>query len=252
MKTPETAPRIPKQWVKGLVPTMNDKGFMFEVLDGFAEEFIGVAGASPHESLELGCAYGVATLAALEHGARITACDMEPGHLQVLEAKVPPGLRDRLTLVAGTLPDIAGLPENHFGTVLCSRVLHFLHGADIDTSVRNMYRWLRPGGKLYLVADTPFGIWRNFIPTWEANVAAGKRWPGLMEQPGNYLPYPPANPDDVGLKLMNLLDPALLERTASEAGFQVRRSGYIDRTDFDGLGRMDGRENCGLVAIKPA
>lgn len=250
MSSSAALPKRPKQWVEGLVPTLNDKGFMFEVLDGFAEEFIGVAGNSPHESLELGCAYGVATLAALENGARITACDMEPGHLQVLESRVPGASRHRLTLVAGTLPDI-DLPENHFGTVFCSRVLHFLEGDAIDRSVRNMFRWLRPGGKLYLVADTPFGIWRKFIPVWEANVARGERWPGLMTEPSHYLPYEPTNPDEVGLKLMNLLDPDLLRRTAEEAGFAIRRTGYIDRNDFAGLGRMDGRENCGLVAIKP-
>jgi len=246
----DALPKPPKQWVKGLVPTLNDKGFMFERLDGFAEEFINVAGRSAHPSLEVGCAYGVATLAALDNGARITACDMEPGHLQVLETKVPPGLRKNLTLQAGTLPDI-DLPEQHFGTVFCSRVLHFLHGDEIDRSVRNMYRWLRPGGKLYLVADTPFGIWRKFIPVWNANVSAGARWPGLMTEPGKFLPYEPTNPDDVGLKMMNLLDPDLLRRTAAEAGFVVRRTSYIDRNDFSGLGRMDGRENCGLVAVKP-
>jgi len=245
----DSLPEIPKQWIKGLVPTLNDKGFMFEVLDEYADEFIRQSAASGDEALDIGCAYGVATIAALEAGARITACDMEERHLEVLRSRVSEAMQDRLTLRTGMLPDI-DLPENHFGTLLCSRVLHFLPGDEIDQSVRNMYRWLKPGGQLFLVADTPFGIWRNFIPTWEQNQANGERWPGHMEKPINYLPYKPSS-DDIGPPLMNLLDPELLSRTCEEAGFQVQRASFIDRSDFGDKGRMDGRENSGVSAIKP-
>ncbi|NND54823.1 MAG: class I SAM-dependent methyltransferase [Gammaproteobacteria bacterium] len=243
-------PDMPKQWVDGLVPTMNDKGFMFEVIDDYAEAFIRFAGDSPDEAVEIGCAYGVATLAALRAGAKITACDMEPRHLEVLASRAPEALRENLTTHAGTLPDI-DLPEAHFGSLLCSRVLHFLPGDEIDQSVRNMYRWLKPGGRLFLVADTPFGIWRKFIPTWDENKANDERWPGMMVPPVKYLPYEPSD-EDVGPPVMNLLDPDLLQRTAEEAGFVVERCSYINRDDFKGLGSMDGRENCGLEAVKPA
>jgi len=243
-------PDMPKQWVDGLVPTMNDKGFMFEVIDEYAEAFIEFAGQSDDEAAEIGCAYGVATIPALKNGARMTACDMDARHLDVLRSRVPESLLKNLNLKPGTLPDI-DLPESSFGSLLCSRVLHFLEGEDIERSVQNMYRWLKPGGRLFLVADTPYGVWRKFIPTWEANIANGERWPGLMVPPMKYLPYEPSD-DESGLELMNLLDPTLLQRTAEDAGFVVERYGYISRTDFKGLGRMDGRENCGLAAVKPA
>ncbi len=55
----------------------------------------------------------------------------------------------------------------------------------------------------------------------------------------------------VNLSVWNLMDPELLTRVCEEAGFRVQRASYIDRSDFSGLGRMDGRENCGLLAIKP-
>ena len=243
-------PDMPKQWVEGLVPTMNDKGFMFEVIDDYAEAFIEFAGNSTDEAAEIGCAYGIATIAALRAGARITACDMDERHLDVLKSRAPEALHHNLTLQPGTLPDI-DLPEARFGSLLCSRVLHFLHGDEIEQSVHNMYRWLKPGGRLFLVADTPYGIWRKFIPTWEANMASDERWPGMMIPPVKYLPYE-ASDEDVGPPVMNLLDPELLRRTAEEAGFNVLRCDYISRGDFKGLGRMDGRENCGLEAVKPA
>jgi SAM-dependent methyltransferase len=246
----DSIPEIPKQWIKGLVPTLNDKGFMFEVLDEYADDFIQTAGASNDAALEIGCAYGVATIAALQAGATITACDMDQRHLDVLRSRIDDKLAERLTLQTGTLPDI-DLPEAHFGSLLCSRVLHFLTGEEIERSVQNMFRWLKPGGRLYLIADTPFGIWRNFIPTWDENIAAGERWPGFMVKPINYLPYEPSS-EDIGPPIMNLMVPDLLRRTCEEAGFEVTRTSFIDRSDFGGKGQMDGRENCGLAAIKPA
>ena len=242
-------PEVPKQWIKGLVPTLNDKGFMFEVLDEYADEFIHMAETPDHELLDIGCAYGVATIPALGMGARVTACDMDQRHLDILKSRAPEASHGRLTLLTGTLPDI-DLQDNYYNAILCSRVLHFLTGDEIDASVRNMFRWLKPGGRLYLVADTPWGIWRNFIPTWDENKANGEKWPGHMPKPINYLPYKPSS-EDIGPPLMNLLDPELLRRTCEDAGFIVDKASFVDRSDFGDKGRMDGRENCGVAAHKP-
>ena len=250
MNQPYDHPDMPKQWMENMVPTMNDKGYMFEVLDHIAEEFIEYSGSCGKPALEVGCAYGIATIAALKNGAEITACDMEQRHLDVLRERAPASLRNKLITKVGKLPDI-DLPENTFGSLLCSRVLHFLYGADVDQSVANMFRWLQPGGRLFLVADTPYGIWRNFIPTFEERVANGERWPGEMEKPARYLPFERSN-EEVGPPVMNLLCPEQLTRTAEEAGFVVEKAEFIARPDFRPPGRMDGRENCGLIATKPA
>jgi ubiquinone/menaquinone biosynthesis C-methylase UbiE len=244
----ESLPDIPKAWIKGMEPTLNNKGFMFENIDEFAEDFIKFSGESDDAALELGCAYGIASIAALKAGATLTACDMDQGHLDILKSRTPENLHNQLTTVQGKLPDV-DLPENHFGTLLCSRVLHFMTGDDIDAAVKNMYRWLKPGGKLFLVADTPWGIWRNFIPTWEKNVANNERWPGHMEPTMAYLPF--AKETSVGPEFMNLMSPQLLCRSAREAGFDVRKCSYISREDFQTKGRLDGRENCGIMAVKP-
>jgi len=235
----------------GMVATMNDTGFMFEVRDRFADDFIRHAGSSGLPSLELGCAYGVSTLPALEAGARITASDLDQRHLDILKSKVPAHLLPNLTLVQAALPG-ADFPRDHYEAILCSRVLHFLSGEDVDASVRKMAAWLRPGGRLYLVADTPYGIWRRAIPKFEAGKAAGERWPGLIIGLHNYLAgNAPAKPIEKP-PFMNLMDPELLARTCWEAGLTVVDAAFIDRADFKGLGRLDGRENAGVVAVKPA
>ena len=67
----------------------------------------------------------------------------------------------------------------------------------------------------------------------------------------NYLPYARTDRNIDGPPFMNLLDPELLSRTCTEAGFTIERASFIDRSDFTGLGRMDGRENAGVLAFKP-
>jgi SAM-dependent methyltransferase len=240
----------PEGWVKGMVPTMNDTGFMFERIDEYAEDFIEYAGNIDDEVLELGCAYGVTTIKALEAGARVFAADLDQRHLDIMQSRVPGELKGNLRCQQAALPD-ATLPENHFGAIFCSRVLHFLRGDDVSDSVRNMYRWMKPGGRLYLITDTPYGIWRAFIPTWEANKANNERWPGLMEPAVDYLPYKPTGRTGGGPKFLNLMDTDLLSRICREAGFSVERATFISRPDFGPKGRMDGRENCGCLAVKP-
>jgi SAM-dependent methyltransferase len=245
-RTPATPP-----WRRhGMVATLNDTGFMFEVRDRFADDFIRYAGEVRRPVLEIGCAYGVSTIPALEAGAIITASDIEQQHLDILRSKVPAHLLPNLELVQAALPD-AGFREGHYAAILCSRVLHFLRGEDIDASVRNMARWLAPGGRLYLVADTPYGIWRKAVPMFEEGKRSGKRWPGMLVGLHNFLAA--GDPTKVIEKppFMNVLDPDLLARTCTEAGLQVVEAAFIGRPDFSGPGRMDDRENCGVLALRP-
>ena len=55
---------LPKPFIPGLIPTMNNTGFMTEALDAYSQEFVSYAGSIADEVLDIGCAYGVATLAA--------------------------------------------------------------------------------------------------------------------------------------------------------------------------------------------
>jgi SAM-dependent methyltransferase len=243
------APALPRFGVKDMVPTLNGTGFMFEVRDGYADDWIRYAGSIADPVLEVGCAYGVATIPALEAGARVVALDMEPRHLQILESHVNPTLRANLTCVAGTLPDVDFEP-GRFGAILCSRVLHFLRGEQIDATVAKMAAWLRPGGRLYIVADTPYGIWRRFIPTFEEGKRKGLRWPGMMVGLHDWLAVPSSKKRIEKPAFMNLLDAELLARICTDAGLHVERATFIARSDFAGLGAMDGRENAGVLAIK--
>ncbi len=241
--------------IPGLKPTLNNTGFMVEELDEFATDFIRFASRTDDQVMDLGCAFGVTTIGALQAGGRVLACDMEALHLDAVRENTPEGLRENLECVLGRLPDV-DFPSSSFGAILCSRVLHFLDGPNIDASVRKMYDWLKPGGHLYLVANTPYGVWRNFIPVFEAKRARGDRWPGVMIDLENYMPseWAENRPAEIGSPpFMNLLDPELLNRTCEEAGFHVKQCGFIDCGNFQDPGKMGSRgNNTGVLAVKPA
>lgn len=236
---------MPEPFIEGLIPTLNNRGFMSETLDSYSRKFVNFAGSIDAEALDIGCAYGVATLPALENGARIVACDMDAGHIEVLERRVPPQLRSQLRTSVGTLPDV-NFPEQAFGAILCSRVLHFLLGDEIKLAMQAMASWLQPGGKLFLVADTPYtGFWQSVAPEYERRKAAGAEWPGFIPDSAVLLDgkLPPGN-----LPYLNPLDPDLLVRECRRAKLAIEESGFSGReADHD-----EGNQRAGAIAVKLA
>lgn len=235
---------LPSTSLPGAVPTLNGRGFMLEALDEYADAFAQSAAAGSGESLDIGCAYGVATLAALQRGARICASDMEPQHLALLDQRTPVEQRARLRTLAGTLPTVTFAQES-FDAILASRVIHFLSGEDIRVTLAAMSRWLRPGGKLFLVVDTPYmPSWSQILPGYEAAKAAGELWPGYIADFGSAIARSPGSMP--GPEFLNTLDPAILERECKIAGLVVERAGFF------GMQRLgsasNGREHAGCIA----
>ena len=237
---------LPKSSVPGLVPILNNTGWMTEGLDDFSRAFADYAGTRAEECLDIGCAYGVATLPALANGARVLACDMDQRHLEILEQRVPAGQRARLRCRAGTMPEV-NFPDESFGAILCARALHFLKGDDVETIVGKMYDWLVPGGRLFLVADSPYiGPWYDRAPEYERRKAEGDPWPGLIEDYRSLLPAT-SNPADHP-SFLNPLDPDILRRVVTAAGFEVLEARWLTGA------RPGSAENthAGIIAGRPA
>ena len=237
-------PERPKPYIEGLVPTLNNRGFMSETLDYYSSRFVTYAGFTADEVLDIGCASGIATRAALESGARVLACDMEEGHVRILERETPVDLRNRLRTEVGVLPNL-DFPDQSFGAILCSRVLHFLLAGEIRTTLKKMYAWTVPGGKIFLIADTPYtGFWSSIAPDYERRKAVGEEWPAFIEDistllqsrqvPEGMLPY------------LNPLDPDILRRECAAAGFKVEEAGFTSRGDDP-----DARQHAGCIAFRP-
>jgi SAM-dependent methyltransferase len=235
---------LPESYVEGLIPTLNKTGWMTEALDPYSQDFARYAGSIEDEVLDIGCAYGVATLAALENGARVLACDIEPRHLEILANRTPTKHRNRLSTQPGKLPDV-DFPAASFGAILAARVLHFLTGEQIETTVAKMFDWLRPGGRLYLIADTPYtGPWYVHADRYAERKKAGEPWPGFVD---DYKALLPAGTDPEGHpEFINPLDPDILVRVCRDAGFAIISAEILSGSTKN----AKGNEHAGVIASK--
>ncbi|MGO9453321.1 MAG: class I SAM-dependent methyltransferase [Candidatus Binataceae bacterium] len=239
----------PDVWTCGRIPTLNQRGFTTELPDPLSQRFIEFAAEIDSEVLDIGCAYGVAVKRVLSAGGQICACDMDQRHLDILVDSVKPADRTRLRCVAGILPDV-DFEECAFGAILCSRVLHFLEGSDVELSVSKMHRWLRPGGKLFLIVDTPYsGVASDrIVPEYERKKALKDPWPGFIPEYDKYLP---ANSRvRFATSFIHLMDPDTLSRVCEQAGLAVESKGFMARIANLSVADPKGRDHATVVAVK--
>jgi len=156
-------------------------------------------------------------------------------------------LRERLTLMPGSFPNGITFAPESLGAVLVCRVMHFFDGPTIELAAAKIMSWLAPGGKVFVVGETPFiGTARAFFPTYEARVKAGEPWPGIVE---NVAAHDPGRAGNLPSR-MHLLDEATLKRVFSGAGFTIEKLGTFARPEFPPDIQLDGRESVGLIARK--
>jgi hypothetical protein len=108
-----------------------------------------------------------------------------------------------------------------------------------------MYDWLQPGGRVFLVADSPYtGPWRVAADDYERRKAAGEPWPGFIE---NYAQYLPESADLAARPtFINPMDPDILSRVCADAGFEVLEARFL----AGGTKRSTGRDHAGVIARK--
>jgi len=230
------------------IPTLNRTGFMSAwVSDEFMKAFIEFAPRAPGPVLDVGAAYGVATLPALAQGAKVIANDSNSQHLQILQERTPASHKQNLTLLPGLFPELKIAP-NSLGAILIARVLHFFDGDLIRKAFLMCNEWLMPGGRLILTAETPYlkNI-QSFIPEYEKRCQNQWEWPGLITdfprwdlRGGENLP-----------SQMHLLDEKVLQRELTRSGFNPLSIKSFARPEFPESLKLDGRESVGAIAEKP-
>ncbi len=236
--------------IKGdLIVTLNQMGYMFPRPEKFIQHFIDFSAKQPDPVLDIGAAYGVATIPALEKGAHVVATDMDERHLAILKSKVPPPLLSHLELKIGKMPSDLDFPENHFGAILASRILHFVDPNLIKECLFLIHKWLKPAGKFFYIGGTPYlGTYRNFLPQYEKNKQQGREWPGWIENMKDYVA-----PEQTAYlpPFINLIDEEILKKIMKEAGFKIEEMDYIPFGEAHSKDmRLDGREHLGAIAVK--
>lgn len=233
----------------GWVSTLNNMGYMSLSIDPFTEKFIDYCESNPGLCVfEGGAAYGVATHLALKKGAFVTANDSEPRHLDLLYEHAPQEFLHALNLASGKLPYDLDFPNGTYDAIYSSRMLHFLTGEEVEICMGKFFNWLKEGGKIFIVAESPYlGCYSSFIPIYEERKKRGDPWPGLIEDTS---PFKSIRHNNIP-NFLNFFDADIFKRVSEKTGFIVEKCELIDRKDFPREVRYDGRESVGLIAMKP-
>jgi SAM-dependent methyltransferase len=192
--------------------------------------------------LDLGAGYGAATRAALAVGATVIANDLDLAHLDALEP------HPALTLLSGRFPRQLSFQPASLGAIHAANIFHFLPPRQLEEGLRSIARWLAPGGRLFVLAATPFQApFAAFLPEYERRIQAGVRWPGWVEKIGRYSTHRKLGQMPASI---HLLDAPVLARSVTEAGLWVESVELCCRPDLPLQLRLDGRETVALVASR--
>ena len=205
-------------------PTLNATGFMARSLDPVSREFVNFAATTASgPALDIGAAYGVATHAALARGATVIASDIDIRHLEILESRTPDDDRSRLALLPGAFPDQLQLEASTIGTALAARVLHLFDGPQVERSAAALYRWLVPGGRVFVIsAASRFLRFPELRRRFEERLKAGIPWPGFEPDVRELI----SGETDQLPEQVHYLSPKVLAHVFRQAGFRIEKCGF--------------------------
>ncbi len=238
---------MPKIDEQGRILTLNKKGFMKVGLDHISQAFVTASKKVKLPLLEIGSAYGAASIAALKNGATVIANDLEIKHLLLLKKQVDKKYLPNLFLNNRYFPTETNLPNNSVENILCCRVAHFLNPQEIEIALDKIYNWLAPKGRLYFVIVSPYHHRvRWFLATYKHRLAQGDPWPGVV---GNMEQSWPELINDVPEKI-HVMDEKPILPALRKRGFNIESSELFDYGVVSSDSDRDGREYLGLIAQK--
>jgi SAM-dependent methyltransferase len=184
----------------------------------FSRYFYDFVPQAPGGILDIGCAYGTATVSAAlaldlagvpedAPNGTVLAIDVEPFHLKVLrELMTPKSLKSRIRTRVGTFPNLDIAPESQ-GAIFIGGLFQYFSGPDLEAILPTVVDWLAPGGILFIEGQTPrLRSFRLVYDQYLVRRQLGEPWPGWVTNP-TMLP-----PGRNTLKPLNLMDPAIIRR----------------------------------------
>lgn len=231
-------------------PTQNQKGFTYS-LTLIGEKFVDFASKCDGVVMDIGAAFGVATIPALQAGAKVIAVDICKEHLDTIPSKIDEDLKRNLLTIHAGFPDM-NVPQMTLDGVYISQVFPFLTGQQIEAGIAKIYNWLKPGGKIFIVSFTPYlSHVASYIPVYEEKKKNGEPWPGYIENLTQY-----CSDSSIGNKLpssIHHVDQQDVERALINAGFKIELSILLgdEMNELPEGIKFDNRERIGVIARKP-
>lgn len=245
------APRMPDPVANGsFIPTLDGQGAVWLYVDAITQDYLDFVAQTKGGVLEIGAGYGHMVNQALERGAsRVFANEIDDRQIAIVEARTPRELSRNLVCCLGRFPEDLSFARDSFDGIYSARVIHFFDGNRLRAGLARIREWLKPGGRVFLVSDSIYrSIFKPLIPIYEKQRASGAEWPGFMPDVRSCIPedlHPEIFP-----RTMNFLDPEVMARELTKAGLGIVTTGFYPYTGSFALGRLDGRELCGAIAVK--
>ncbi|WP_298773620.1 class I SAM-dependent methyltransferase [uncultured Shewanella sp.] len=247
---------IDDEWVRS---TLNKKGVMVKQFSMVSQSFIRDSASATHAVIDMGCAYGIATLPVLAMKKKIIACDLEQQHLDILKAETPKTLLPFLTVKQGDFPSDFHFERHSISGIHCSYLFHFLKGEDVIQGMKKSYDWLIPSGKFYINVATPYQYWLKFIHEFERREKSGERFPGQIQlsSMGEFIHQDKLElmPGDALPEFVHLFTVKSLSALLEDVGFIIEDSHYFDINfpeQLDNFFGGNGRGILGIIARKPS
>lgn len=252
---------VPPVQKDGSYQSLNKKGAAFSQLTMITEDFIEYASQGKKRVLQLDATFGHITCKALKKGIHeFIATDSDIRHLAIvakrLKSKKCLAHNQSLKLFHGTFPDsFKDFADDRFDAVLLNRVIHFLTPAETTHTLKEVFRILKPGGRVFIVAITPYvKRFETFIPLYKQRLLLNQRYPGYVKNLKYF-----ANPEVTTPKQMAQMhdkpfmffDAQLMHRVLSESGLIVEKVIEFPIAANASIWHLDGRELVGASAKKP-
>jgi SAM-dependent methyltransferase len=249
---PDVPPAMPDPVENyAFIPTLDSQGAIWLYIDEITQAYLDFAAQTQGTMLEVAAGYGHVVLKTLESGAaKVYANEVDRDQLAIIETRVSERFPNKIIPCLGRFPEDLEFPDCSFDGIFNARLFHFFDGDRIRAGLAKIYRWLKPGGQVYLVNDAVYRtIFQPLISVYEGQIAAGAEWPGLIADIRACLPEY-LRPDTFP-KMMNFMDPTVLTRELAYAGFEAVTSKFCAYTGSFALGRLDGRELAGAIGRRP-
>ena len=213
--------------------------------------------------LDLGCAYGINTFPALDHGIPIIALDMDKGHLDILQQNVPSSQSHLLSCVLGSLPNIIDIPDLSVSGILLAEVLHFLDENEIGPALKTLFQKLVPGGHLFITTmSIHYHDNRNdlIVQEFYKKRKMGVKWPGITSCTSEYWNILAESVNCSGNKIAfwrakpefgHFTDTEQLKEELMYVGFEIRKAEECQHPGYPACVRDNRRANIQIIARKP-
>lgn len=244
---------LPKSHSGKAFKTMNKMGFDV-LLDEFVktnwvlDNFFKTSCKEGKIVLDIGGGYGNISKSAASLGARVVYNDSDHKHLIFGVSRFDDRSKSNTILNDQPLPDELRFSDQTFDAIIAHRVLHFFSPEEMELSISKFKKWLKPGGRLYIVVLSPYHVkYRDkFAKQYEDRVRSGVDWPGYP------IPSKDAMPDQAYNLPENLhiMDDTPLRRVLEKNGFILEQSDFVSLKHVGIEKNRDGRESYGVIARK--